>query len=74
MHKGSDTETKVNDTYHEHLERERIECEETDDGVNSISTKNKDEKLKEETGKWYIWWKKLELAWSYILCFDSKLL
>ena len=55
MHKGSDTETKVNDTYHEHLERERIECEETDDGVNSISTKNIDERLKEETGKWYIW-------------------
>ena len=51
MHKGSDTETKVNDIYHEHLESERIECEETDDGVNTISTKNKDEKLKEETGK-----------------------
>ena len=52
MHKGSDTDTKGNDTYHEHLERERLECEETDDGVNSISkNSNKDEKLKEETGK-----------------------
>ena len=51
MHKGSDTDTKGNDTYHEHLERERLECEETDDGVNSISIENKDEKLKEETGK-----------------------
>ena len=61
MHKGSDTETKVNDTYHEHLERERIECEETDDGVNSISIENKDEKLKEETGKWDIW-QQIELA------------
>ena len=57
MHKGSDTETKVHDTYHEHLdlERERLECEETDDGVNSISIENKDVKLKEETGKWDIW-------------------
>ena len=51
MHKGSDTDTKGNDTYHEHLEREPLECEETDDGVNSISIENKDKKLKEETGK-----------------------